>query len=150
MSLNGWLPLWLQVLGLHTLDGLFCFLGFRLDLCFEPLDFREGRAVRRCEQRVTGGKEEQERKTEEQGVKERCQGAGDGRERKQWDRLMRRDRREQQVGVTGDDEAWTVEMFASVSYGSMSKTYFSLFLTFTKIFKYRFPIWNQRFDKIHF
>lgn len=25
--------------GLHTADGLFCFLDFRLDLCFEPLDF---------------------------------------------------------------------------------------------------------------
>lgn len=34
-----WGILWLQVTGLHTLDGLFCFLGFRLDLCFEPLDF---------------------------------------------------------------------------------------------------------------
>lgn len=76
MSLNGRLPLWLQVLGLHTLDGLFCFLGFRLDLCFEPLDFvlfREVRAVRRCEQRVTGrhgrrGRTREE-KREEQEVK---------------------------------------------------------------------------------
>lgn len=24
---------------LHTLEGLFCFLDFRLDLCFEPPDF---------------------------------------------------------------------------------------------------------------
>lgn len=39
MSHNGRLPFWLQVTGLHTLDGLFSFLGFRLDLCFEPLDF---------------------------------------------------------------------------------------------------------------
>lgn len=24
---------------LHTVDGIFCFLDFRLDLCFETLDF---------------------------------------------------------------------------------------------------------------
>lgn len=25
--------------GLHTVGGLFCFLDFRLDLCFAPRDF---------------------------------------------------------------------------------------------------------------
>lgn len=30
---------WLRGRELHTVEGLFCFLGFRLDLCFEPLDF---------------------------------------------------------------------------------------------------------------
>lgn len=29
----------LQSEGLHTLEGLFCFLDFRRDLCFEPPDF---------------------------------------------------------------------------------------------------------------
>lgn len=30
---------WLQVRKLHTVGGLSCFLDFRLDLCFEALDF---------------------------------------------------------------------------------------------------------------
>lgn len=33
---------------LHTVGGLFCFLDFRLDLCFEPLDFvffKRGKSV---------------------------------------------------------------------------------------------------------
>jgi len=44
---------------LHTLEGFFCFLDFRLDLCFEPLDFVFFRGGEKNIQRQTVEIEEQ-------------------------------------------------------------------------------------------
>lgn len=47
-----------EVRELHTLEGLFCFLDFRLDLCFEPPDFVFFREKRQKEKKVLATEEE--------------------------------------------------------------------------------------------